>query len=627
MSPTTASLPGRSGPEADLTGAPIPVGQGEAAPPAPGRGGPRLPPWWPLVVPVVIVLVGAWLYRWVDEDAFINFRIIDNLLAGHGLVFNVGERVEVDSDPLWLFSLTALHVALPFAAIEWLSVVLGLVCTGFGFLTGGLAVQRLGRRRGDSSVFPLGLVIVSVVAGVWEFATSGLEMSMVFLWLGLCLLALVRVEDRRSGALGPAVLVGLGTLIRPELALVSAVFLAGLLVVVAAPGWSGNGAGWRRFGVPIVGAAALPIAYQVFRMAYYALLVANTGLAKTAGSAWPTQGFTYLWNFVAPYTLWLPLLVAVPVLGGRVARWWGSGDRMGVLLLATPVAAGLVDLAYVVYVGGDYMHARLLLPAFFAICLPIFVTLTQLRTVVAVPVAGIVVWAVVCAGWLHYVPPKPTSLNPQTVFISNERNSWITATGNAHPVTATDYRRALSGEGGALLHQMAQEVPAGQQRMLIITNPYAPIDPKATVPAHSPLPFTLAVNVPAIGVIGYLVGPKVYVFDTFSLANPIGSHTQVLVHARPGHEKEIGPSWMAGRFGVAGETTVPNGPSPVAVTAASQALGCAPLSSYLAAITAPLTVSRAASDIVDSFRYTAMSFSADPTVARRQLCDGRRGAA
>ena len=52
-----------------------------------------------MLVPVVIVLVGAWLYRWVDEDAFINFRIIDNLLAGHGLVFNLGERVEVDSDP------------------------------------------------------------------------------------------------------------------------------------------------------------------------------------------------------------------------------------------------------------------------------------------------------------------------------------------------------------------------------------------------------------------------------------------------------------------------------------------------------------------------------------------------
>ena len=157
-----------------------------------GHEGPpdaKIPPptvlrWWPVVVPVVIVLVGAWLYRWVDEDAFINFRIIDNLLAGHGLVFNLGEAVEVDSDPLWLFTRTAFHEILPFKAIEWLSVVLGLVCTGTGFLAGGRVIQLLAYLRNESTAFPLGLLVVSVVAGVWEFATSGLEMSMVFLWLG-----------------------------------------------------------------------------------------------------------------------------------------------------------------------------------------------------------------------------------------------------------------------------------------------------------------------------------------------------------------------------------------------------------------------------------------------------------
>ena len=204
--------------------------------------------WWPVLVPVVIVLVGAWLYRWVDEDAFINFRIIDNLLAGHGLVFNLGERVEVDSDPLWLFTLTGLHEILPFMALEWLSVFLGLVCTAAGFLTGGRAIQRLAFSRNESTVFPLGLLVVSVVAGVWEFATSGLEMSMVFLWLGASFLLLVRVEGRRSRAVPAAVVMGLGSLIRPELALGSVVFMVALLLVMAAPGWSGTPRRVVRYG-------------------------------------------------------------------------------------------------------------------------------------------------------------------------------------------------------------------------------------------------------------------------------------------------------------------------------------------------------------------------------------------
>ncbi len=55
-------------------------------------------------------------------------------------------------------------------------------------------------------------------------------------------------------------------------------------------------------------------------------------------------------------------------------------------------------------------------------------------------------------------------------------------------------------------------------------------------------------NIPAIGVIGYLAGPDVYVFDSYSLANPIGSHTVIVHHARPGHEKYIGPAWMVARF-------------------------------------------------------------------------------
>jgi arabinofuranosyltransferase len=584
--------------------------------PAPSR-----PRWWPVLIPVVIVLVGAWLYRWVDEDAFINFRIIDNLLAGHGLVFNLGERVEVDSDPLWLFTLTGLHEVLPFVAIEWLSVFLGMVCTGAGFLTGGRAIQRLAYSRNESTVFPLGLLVASAVAGVWEFATSGLEMSMVFLWLGASFLLLVRVEGRRSRAVPAAVVMGLGSLIRPELALGSVVFMVALLLVMAAPGWSGAPRRMVRFGIPLAASLALPVAFEIFRMGYYALVVPNTGLAKAGGAAWWSQGFTYLWNFVSPYTLWLPMALAVPFVWQPVRTWWSRGDRMGVLVLGTPIVAGLADVVYVVHVGGDYMHARLLLPGFFALCLPIFVSGRQARSALTVPLIGIAVWAVVCGGWLRFVPPKVTSLNPQTVFISNERNSWISATDNPHPVTAADYRKALSGAGGKLLNRLAREVPSGHQQLLVITNPYAPIDRSGTQPARSGLPFTLAVNVPAIGVIGYLAGPDVYIFDEYSLANPIGSHTVVVRHARPGHEKYIGPAWMVARFGIPG-VTVPTagGPSAQAVDAARQALGCQPLAAYLHAITAPMSMSRFLSDFADAFRYTTMSFSADPSRAAEELC-------
>ncbi len=63
------------------------------------------------------------------------------------------------------------------------------------------------------------------------------------------------------------------------------------------------------------------------------------------------------------------------------------------------------------------------------------------------------------------------------------------------------------------------------------------------------------------------------------------------------------------------------------VNAARSAMDCEPLRSYLRAITAPLTVSRALHNFAQSFRYTTMSFSAIPSVAATQLCGTSSSAA
>ena len=38
---------------------------------------------------------------WVCDDAFITFRYAKNLVDGHGLIFNIGERVEGYTSFLW----------------------------------------------------------------------------------------------------------------------------------------------------------------------------------------------------------------------------------------------------------------------------------------------------------------------------------------------------------------------------------------------------------------------------------------------------------------------------------------------------------------------------------------------
>ena len=56
-------------------------------------------------VAAMLLAFGLWralALRWVCDDSFISLRYADNLVSGHGLVFNPGERVMGYSNFLWV---------------------------------------------------------------------------------------------------------------------------------------------------------------------------------------------------------------------------------------------------------------------------------------------------------------------------------------------------------------------------------------------------------------------------------------------------------------------------------------------------------------------------------------------
>ena len=61
---------------------------------------PRVSTFWIVLLCAVV----GWAFvrtAAVTEDAFITFRVIDNALNGHGLVWNLGERVQPYTHPSW----------------------------------------------------------------------------------------------------------------------------------------------------------------------------------------------------------------------------------------------------------------------------------------------------------------------------------------------------------------------------------------------------------------------------------------------------------------------------------------------------------------------------------------------
>jgi len=56
---------------------------------------------WLLVTALLIFSVVR--SAWLCDDAFITFRTADNFIHGYGLTWNVAERVQTYTHPLWLF--------------------------------------------------------------------------------------------------------------------------------------------------------------------------------------------------------------------------------------------------------------------------------------------------------------------------------------------------------------------------------------------------------------------------------------------------------------------------------------------------------------------------------------------
>ena len=315
----------------------------------------------------------AWLtsQSWfLTDDAFISFRYVRNLLNGHGLVFNVGERVEGYSNFLWVLELAAVWQALgirPEHAAPWLSVL---------FTAGTLAlmlwwIARLPRlrMRGLVAWCALALVCSSATFAVWT-SGGGLETRQFTFFIVLAVVCLSLYRNLRWGLLAASMSLALASLTRPEGPLIATCCFAwfGALQLPAAlnglrrasePQAVGVGDAiiamarridWRGTFSLIAPFALIVGAHFLFRYAYYGEWLPNTYYAKHI-RPWYESGFKYLWAAALETGLYLLLPL---VWCAMKARWREARDG-GYALILLIVAAHMLFLARL---GGDYFGFR-----------------------------------------------------------------------------------------------------------------------------------------------------------------------------------------------------------------------------------------------------------------------------
>jgi arabinofuranosyltransferase len=352
-------------------------------------------------------------------------------------------------------------------------------------------------------------------------------------------------------------------------------------------------------------------------MGYYGLLVPDPAVTKDASSVHFLRGVTYLANFVEPYWLWVPLLL-LPVLfpiavGQRL-------DRADVARCMAAVGSGVLMAAYVTAIGGDYMHARMLLPATFALLLPVMLlpvpalSAQAARTVVGgFYVAMIALWAVTC-GISWRIPQLPGIVPPNG--ISDERAFWVVTIHQRYPDDGEKFVLRFMGTAnapGSPEWLISRAERSGPPVLLYRATDGSPL---VSVPLDRP-GYPVAIEASLLGTGGAGTPVNGLVVDQRGLSYALGAHFPGAPAVRPGHAKTVSPAWMVADYSNA--TQAPGVPT-AQIAAARRALSCGALAELNQATRAPLTAGRFVSNFFHSLSLTTVRFPDDPVAAEKELC-------
>ena len=565
-----------------------------------------------LIIPLVIFAWLAWRNRWIVDDGYIFLRVVDQITSGNGPVFNAGERVEAFSSTLWQALLVFSDLAIP-VRLEWLAVLLGIVMSVSGLAMAMAGAASLARMHQPKALLlPFGVLLPLGVFIAWRFATSGMETGLVLGWLGACLYLLAHwATHTRRLSLPTAMLIGLGWLVRPELALFSGLFI----ITVLSLQWRQDG--WRNRLLTLFAAGVVPVSYQIFRMGYYGTLVPNPALTKDASEIHWAEGWLYLLDFVNPYWLWLALLILC--FGGYLPLIWGLWQqraRRALAVVCVFVIAGLLHATYIVAIGGDWLHGRLLLPAFYALALPVAVIpLSRAHSLALL----IIPWAMACALWLR--PPQlhtPSLMNPINAPSHNavliEKRGW-----GDQSMRERRLRQAGGFHADAVLGMRFQVIESAA------SGPYVRLP---------------GLSARVLGLPSYALGPEWHVIDTFGLAHHIGSRFEVTPSLRifprkTGHKKALPTVWLAAMITPEGSrpdpAEFPGVSNPLIrdtsgdefqrqVDTVRMVLKCPALNELHAAVTEPLDWQRFMTNFTGAWARTRLTIPPDPDLAWQKFC-------
>ncbi len=329
-----------------------------------------------LTLALLIHLYLVFHFNFTQDDAYITFRYAANYLSGHGLVYNIGERVEGYTNFLWtIFMILGGRAGIDFVLFsKILGGIFGLGTIIMLYFTAGEVFA--GMSKSIRSI--LAGICCLLLGSIYSFAywaVAGLETAA----FGFMVLASIFFYLRRSLLVIPSLVLSL--LFRPEGGLV---FLFLFIYEII------RHRSLTRYAM-ITGILfviyLLPFAF--FKLFYYKSLLPNPFYAKTSfniqqvvnGLEYTGQ---YFWHYLGAGLFIVPAFLTI--------RKASLGQRLSLIFL-------LVYTLYIILIGGDVLKVHRFFVPLFAIFVPVMIyglyRLLKNRFLIAAGIIAILAWQMI----------------------------------------------------------------------------------------------------------------------------------------------------------------------------------------------------------------------------------------
>ena len=415
-------------------------------------------------------LFGVVLVRsaWITEDAYITLRTVDNFINGYGLTWNVAERVQAYTHPLWMLVLSALYFFTHDAF--YTTLFLSLACSVGAFL---LVIKMMDRINLATLA---GLCVLFFSKAFIDFSTSGLENPATHLLLAGFLLVFLLPDQVFGGkkVFWVSFMAALATLNRMDTFLF---FLPALIyILIKERSWAT--VKWMALGFSPF------ILWELFSIIYYGFPFPNTAYAKLNTSLIRKDlleaGYLYFMNSLH----WDPITLLV--IGTSLGLTFVQGtwrERM--------VSLGVsLYLFYVLWIGADYMSGR-----FFSAALLAAVVLLNRRFRGVSLSGGLIL--IVFIVMLGFISPTPTLTSIDDASFSTGRTD----------INSIADERSFYYQPSSLIYDKRKTIEPFHDWV------FRGLQLKAEGVKVQPL-----LN---IGFAGYFAGPRLYIIDRLALADPL----------------------------------------------------------------------------------------------------------